>query len=302
MAKKKLIEVVNTKTEDGKDLKLDIKYPSSRDYQDAQIEYTVEWNRLVDPEDKAKRIKTKNQIDKMLEENGVWTKADKDKQKVLEDEIVSLGKQLKLGKTDSGRKMTKSEGRALAIKIHDKRVELANFTSERRAYDIHSAEGMAENRRFDYLMTVCVLDHTTGKPYFTGLEDYDKHKDDKAAWDAARKLAEMVYGGGEIDFSENFENNVLEIQFLKKFNYIDNKGNYIDPKTNEPVDVKGNPLKKEEMDVDVYGNKIEDGKVIVEFGDYEDDEVSASPPLPKKEEVVKTKSPAEALGDPKIQT
>ena len=84
MVKKKLKEVVETKMEDGKALKLDIRYPSSRDYQEAQIEYTVEWNRLVDPEDKTKKIKTRNQIDKMLEENGVWTQQDKDKHKAME--------------------------------------------------------------------------------------------------------------------------------------------------------------------------------------------------------------------------
>jgi hypothetical protein len=287
MAKKKLKEVVETKTEDGKDIKLDIRYPSGKDYQEAQIEYSAEWARLINNEDKSKRVKTKKQIEDMLEENGIWTQKDKDKQKAVEDEIVNLGKQLKLGKTDSGRKMTKSEGRALAIKIHDKRLELARFTADRRAYDIHSAEGMAENRRFDYLMTVCVLDNEDGKPYFANFEDYDKRKDEKAAWDAARKLAEMVYGGGEIDFSENFENNVLEIQFLKKFNYIDDKGNYIDPKTNERVDVDGKPLKKEEIDTDIYGNEIKDGKAIVEFDGYDEDDEPAAP-APKKVDEVKS--------------
>jgi hypothetical protein len=157
----------------------------------------------------------------------------------------------------------------LAIKIHDKRTELENHTASRNSYVVHSAEGMAEARRFDYLVSVCVVNVSNGEPYFKSLDDYDNRKDEKASWDTARKLAEMVYG---TDFSENFEDNVLEIQFLKRFGFVDEKGNYIDPKTKERVDVSGKPLKKDEIDTDVFGNPIKDGKVVVEFGDYADDD------------------------------
>lgn len=285
-------EDVKTKSEAGEELVLHVRYPTSRNYEDAKIEYSKKWTELVFPEDKSKAVKTQKQINAMLEENGVWTQADKDKEKALAEELIELGKRLRSGKTETGRKMTKKEGRDLAVAMHNKRTELDNHTASRNSYVVHSAEGIAEAKRFDYLMSVCVLDGETGEPYFKGLDNYDERKDEKAAWDAARKLAEMIYG---TDFSENIEDNLMEIQFLKRFGFVDEKGNYVDPKTKERVDASGKPLKEEEIDTDVFGNPIKDGKVIVEFGDFADDEEAeaASPPPEDKK-----KNPPQPISSP----
>lgn len=264
MAKVKT-ETVTTKDEDGNELILDVKYPSGKQVEDAKIIRTRHWNKFVD-----EGIKVKRQIDEILKEKGIWTDKQENQHKVLVNKITKLGKEL----SDTSVKKTRKRGREIAIAILKTRNELRDLLEERNALDANSAEALAENVWFDYLVSVCVVYNKDGKPFFEDYDDYIDRKSEKAAWDAASKLASMIYGG--VDFSENYQDNLIEVQFLKKFKFVDEDGNFIDSTNGEKVDIDGKPTisPPANADTDVYGNKIVDGKVEFTFGGFEEAETS----------------------------
>lgn len=269
----KLKESVVTKTEDDKDLTLDVRYPSGRQFEEANVLYSIHWRNAT-----SKGLLTKKQLDQELREKGIWTEADDDKEKEIWKDIEVLGKQLKSGKkTGSTIPMTKWDGRELAIAMHNRRNDLREHLSVRNSYDNLTAEAFAENIRFNYLVSACTVYSTNGEPYYSGLEDYQNRTNEKASVDAARKLATMLYGGEGFDFSEDFEKNVIEIQFLKKFNYINDKGKFVDPKTKKFMNANGD-IVNDSDNVDIFGNKIKDGKVLFEFGEFLDDDVKVDDP------------------------
>ena len=81
--------------------------------------------------------------------------------------------------------------------------------------DANTAEGLADNARFDYLVSVSVFDND-GNSYFEDIDDYKRKSSDTVAIKAAGEMANILY-----DLDPQFENNLPENKFLKQYKFVD---------------------------------------------------------------------------------
>ena len=154
------------------------------------------------------------------------------------------------------------------------RDEIRELISVRTSLDNHSAEGQADNARFNYLVSACVVYKDNNEKYFKNLEDYINRADDPAALLGAQKLANMIYG-----LDNNFEKNLPENKFLQKFKFVDDKLRLID-KSGRLVDAEGRLVDSEGRFIDEQGNYVDkfgnrvdkDGEYVVEFKPFLDED------------------------------
>jgi len=207
-------------------------------------------------------------MDDVLEEQGLWNSEKQNKYTSLQQQLIDGEKKLAKG----GFSLT--EAKKLALKMRDIRLEIRDLISVRTSLDNHSAEGQADNARFNYLVSACVVYKENDKPYFKDLADYMDRQDDPVALEGAQKLANMIYG-----LDNNFEKNLPENKFLKKYKFvnedlrfIDKKGRTVDSE-GRLVDENGRYIDEEGNFVDKDGNRVDaEGEFIVDAQPFLDDE------------------------------
>ena len=207
-------------------------------------------------------------LDDMLIAQGLWSAEQQAKVDKIDQEIRD--KLLKLKKGGIGL----SAGRDIAVEVRIARMQRSLLLSERNVHDDLTAEAISDNAKFDYLVSVCVKDEE-GKPVFESVEDYKEKADANHPYvgEAAAKLAGMLYG-----LDEDWETNLPENQFLKKFNFVDedlrliNKEGKFVTKDGKLVDNDFRYINEEGEYVDIDGNRIDkDGLPVVEFSPFLDD-------------------------------
>lgn len=203
-------------------------------------------------------------FNKMMEQ-GVWDSKKEEKHEALLKEIAELEYRLSSGK------MKISEGRKLAIELTKRRNEFRDLVSERNAMDVNTAEGQADNVKFNYLISHCVFDYDTQKPVYSSTDDYVQKAADPEhavlAYELAAKFASFMYG-----VDENYDNNLVERKFLKRFNLVDDRGRFI--KDGKLVDEDGNlvdedgyRINEEGKRIDMNGNPLD---VDIETAEFEE--------------------------------
>ena len=166
------------------------------------------------------------------------------------------------------------EARTLAVKMRQLRDDMRDLISVRTSLDNHSAEGQADNARFNYLVSVCVVYNDSKQPYFSSMEDYLNRSTDPVGLLGAQNLANMMYG-----LDNDYERNLPENKFLQKYKFIDNDLRYVD-KQGRLIDADGRLINEEGRYinddgkfVDKFGNLIDDeGDYVVESEPFLDDE------------------------------
>jgi hypothetical protein len=207
-------------------------------------------------------------MDDVLEEQGLWNKDKQNKYNTLQQELVEGEKRLAKG----GFSLT--EAKKLAIKMRNIRLDIRDLISVRTSLDNHSAEGQADNARFNYLVSACVVYKENDKPYFKDLADYMDRQDDPVALEGAQKLANMIYG-----LDNDFEKNLPENKFLKKYKFvnedlrfIDKQGRTVDSE-GRLVDENGRYIDEQGNFVDKDGNRVDaEGEFVVDAQPFLDDE------------------------------
>lgn len=187
---------------------------------------------------------------KRMEEDGIWSR---EKQSEYDDyikKIATIEYKLNTGK-DEDRKLTVSEGRELAIELSRTRIEMRNLISEKNEADNNTAEATADNEKFNYLVSACIYDYITKKPVFSSYEDYLNRADSDEAYKFASEFARFYYG-----LEKDYEKTLTEYKFLKRFNLIDDDGNFIN-KDGKRVNVNGELIDSEGYRVDENGNRID---------------------------------------------
>ena len=155
----------------------------------------------------------------------------------------------------------------LALEMSDKRVEMRNILMQRNSLDGNTAEGQADNARFDYLVSASLVYSDSGKPYFKDLADYRNRSTEPVAIEAARRLAQLVYG-----LDSNYEKNLPENKFLSDFEFVDNDLRLINNE-GQYVDREGNLLNEDGRFVDYEGNLIDrECNPVTEDGEYKFDQ------------------------------
>lgn len=211
-------------------------------------------------------------LDDFLREQGLWNDEKQVKLTGIKEELFECERVLNRGG------IRKSAGKEVALKMIRLRAEFNSLLSIRSQFDNNTAEGQADNARFNYLVSACLVYKDTGKPYFSSLEDYLTNIEDEVGQLGARQLGYIMY---ELD--NNYQSKLTEFKFLKEFKFVDDKLRLIN-KDGHLVDVDGKLInedgyyvnEKEEL-VDRDGNRVDkDGNLLVvrkPFLDDDDNEI-----------------------------
>jgi len=246
-----------------------VKKPNKKDLNEAQAVYNSALRKNLE-----NKAILRQRLNDYLIEQGIWSK---EKQTVYDDLVQKISSnELLLKKGGIPLKKAKN----IALDLKRLRVQFRDLIAERTAYDNNTAEGNADNSRFDYLVSVCVLDPSTQKPVFKDLDDYNERGTEPWAIKAASELANFIY-----NLDPNYENNLEENKFLKRFHFTDDQGRFvnkdghlvsIDENGNERlIDESGRYVAYDENGkqyfVDREGKPYEDPETIVQASFLDDD-------------------------------
>lgn len=232
-----------------------VRSPSLNDQREAQKVYNQAFTDAI----KSKSV-VRAKLDDLLEDQGLWNDEKQAKFTSLQKELLEGEKRLAKGG------FSLNEAKDLAVKMKSVRDDIRDLISVRTSLDNHSAEGQADNARFNYLVSVCVVYNDTKQPYFKNLEDYLNRSTDQVAILGAQNLANMLYG-----LDNDYESNLPENKFLKKYKFVDDKLRLIDKKgrlidsEGKLVDERGRFIDEEGNFIDKFGNRVDaDGEYVVE--------------------------------------
>ena len=196
-------------------------------------------------------------LENVLIEQGVWSKEKQEQNDQLIKDINEGEQKLAKG----GIKL--AAAKHLALEMRGLRAQLRTLISERTDYESNTAEGQAENTRFNSLVSSCTVYNDTGKAVFKNLDDYLNRSSEEAAAQAAGTFANMMYG-----LDDNYEKNLPENSFLSSYKFVDDELRLINDE-GQLVDSDGKLVNEEGRYVDADGNFIDvDGNPVSEEGDY----------------------------------
>lgn len=203
-------------------------------------------------------IKTKEELQLMMEERGIWTKAHQKTQDEITQKIQDLEKELYLSK---GTKDIK-DGVSMAITMRKLRNDLRDHIMKRLSLENNSAEALSDNARFDFLVANCTF-YENGEPVYNGISDYNKKASDEIAYAAAASLAEVMYS-----YDSTQEDNLPENRWLKHFDLVDDDGSLVD-ENKHLVDLDGRKINEFGHYVNDDGQRIDiNGNLLDENGNY----------------------------------
>lgn len=207
-------------------------------------------------------------LDDLLKEQGLW---DDNKQR----EFVTI--QTKLAHNEqllAKGGISIKQARSVAIDMKRLREQMRDLIAVKTELDTHTAEGQADNARFNYLVSVCVVYKDNKQQYFKSYEDYLNRAVTPVAILGAQKLASIMYG-----LDSDFEKKLPENKFLityklvnEDLEYVDSKGRPVDEE-GRLIDENGRFINEEGKFVDKDGNLVDDkGDYVIEFKPFLDDE------------------------------
>lgn len=267
-----------------RDVELAIRVPTAPEKHKARLVYAKSWRDAVE----AGAI-VREALERYLRDQKIWDEMRQKEYDRIRRQILDGVRKLDAG-GNAG--LTKKQAKELALKIGDWRDELTDLLTERNRVDGNTADAIADQAQFNYMVAVCTVYNDTGKPYFTAnslepsVDVYLDRSAEKAALDASNKFAEVWYGGGDTDALEKLP----EKRFLKEYGFADEKGRLVD-KQGRLVDRKGRLINEEGRFineagefVDADGNRVDaDGEYVVDFAPFlkdDDEEEEGAPPPP----------------------
>jgi predicted metal-binding transcription factor (methanogenesis marker protein 9) len=186
-------------------------------------------------------------LDSYLEEQGLWDATKERQFKTLQTEIREGEKQLRKGKIPLKR------AKEIALDIKIKRRELVELLSIRREMENNTAEGVAENAAFNYLVYCCLVYNNTeknGQRYYGSFDEYMEKADDEVAMTAASHLLFLTN-----NLNVDQEKKLPENKFLLDYGLVDDKLRLID-KRGRLVDREGKLIDEEGYYLSEDGKRI----------------------------------------------
>lgn len=248
---------------DGKETEFKVLSPSNAHYTEGQKVYNNAFSEAV----KSNAI-VRAKMDDVLRDQGLWDDKKEAEYAKIVTEIADGERRLKKG----GIKL--SEAKDLALEMSDKRAKLRSLISVKTSLDNQSAEGQADNAKFNYLVSACVVYKSNNQPYYKSLEDYLNSTNSEVAAIGAKHLANMLYG-----LEDDFEKKLPENKFLTKYKFVNenlqlvNKEGHTVDRDGRLIDSFGRFVNEEGEYVDKSGNLIDaDGDYIVDEQPFLDDD------------------------------
>jgi len=230
-------------TKDDKEIELAVVTPNAQEQQDANLHYRTTFAKAL----KA-GVLLRSKLEEELENQDVWGP----EQVAKEIDLINQRNE-KLALIEGG-DIKLSTARQLALEVHDIRTKLRELYSERTALDSNTAEGLADNARFDYLVSVCTVYNNDRKRYFKDLNDYYEKQNDSVTVQAATKLMQLIYG-----VDADYESSLPENQFLKEYKFVDEKLRFVD-KDGNLTDRNGRKVDDDGYYLDEDGKRLETAK------------------------------------------
>ena len=188
----------------------------------------------------------------------MWSPEKEAKFSELQKELLEGEKRLAKGG------FSLNEAKDLAIKMKSTRDDMRALISIKTSLDNHSAEGQADNARFNYLISSClVYSNNKDKKYFKNYEEYLSRAAESIAIKAAQVLANMLYG-----LDNDYEKKLPENKFLVKYKFVDDKLRLIN-KEGKLIDIDGRLVDEFGRFINEKGQYVDKGGSLVdENGDY----------------------------------
>jgi hypothetical protein len=253
-----------TATVDNKEVTFLVRSPSLQDQKEATKVYNSAFTDAL----KSKAV-VRAKLDDLLVEQGLWDDTKQMRFATLQAQILEGERKLAKGG------IPLAQAREEALKMKKLREDLRELIAVKTNLDTHTAEGQADNARFNYLVSVCTVYNDTKKPYFSSYEDYNsKSGTDLVAGLAAQNLAGMLYG-----LDNDYEEKLPENKFLKQYKFVDDKlrlinkdGKLVDGE-GRLIDENGRFINEKGEFVDKDGNLVnQEGDYVIEFKPFLDDE------------------------------
>ena len=235
MVKRKNKEIIKSEDSNGKAVTVAVVKPNSSKVKQAQLAYNKAFRAALES-----GALLRQKLDSYMREQEIW---DDNKEKQYQDLIEKLNENEKT-LAEGGIKL--SEGKEAAIEMRVNREEFRNLISERTAMDGNTAEGQADNARFNHLVYLSIVDEKTGKPFF--------------------ELARMMY-----DLDPNYDKNLPENEFLSDYGFVNDDLRLID-KDGNLVDTEGRTVNEDGRLINEKGELIDkDGALLDEDYKYKVD-------------------------------
>jgi len=192
-----------------------------------------------------------------MRQQGLWDDEKEAEQTRLVSEINNMELRIQKG----GMKLT--EARELAITMRRTRFDLRELIAKKNELDAATAEGQAENARFNALVSRCLVYNETGEPVYKDVDDYLESDDREESFTGAQKLATMIY-----QLDKNYEASLPENKFLKRWKFVDEELRLVN-KTGHLVDTKGRLINDEGHYVDEDDELVDnEGRSVDKEGNY----------------------------------
>lgn len=258
MIKEKLVE---GKDVDNNEVKVLVRRPSYKDQQDAQVEYNRAFRQALE----GGALLREKLLDHMRLQ-GIW---DDEKQKKYDSLIDQIrDKELLLKKGGVRLNLAKKA----ALECADLRNEFKDLISERTSLDTNSAQGQADNARFNMLVVCCAVNPTTKERVFKSLDDYYTKSSEDWVVSVAGELGNMLY-----DIDPDYDRNLPENKFLVEYKFADeklrliNKDGHLVDRDGRLIDEDGKYVKYDSEGKKYFADR--DGNPVdVEFTAFLEDE------------------------------
>ena len=271
---------------DGKDVHFLVRSPSFKNQREGQKVYNTAFTDAI----KSSAV-VRAKMDDVLKEQGIWDDSKEEELTELQNEIIKAERVLAKGGISLQR------AKHVALEMKKTRDKIRDLLMVKNSLDTNSAEGQADNSRFNYLVSACTVYKDTEKPYFKNMDEYLEKSTDPVAIKAAQTLANMVYG-----LKDDYEQDLAENKFLKKYHFVDNElrlvnkeGKLVD-EDGRLIDEAGRFIDEKGEYVDKFGHRIDkEGDYVVDFEPFLDDDGNpiAEEDKKKKEPEVETKETTE---------
>lgn len=238
---------------DGQSLDLAVMRPSYRSNQQSQIVYSKTFREAVEG---GAILRTR--LGAVMRDQNLWDDEKELRFQGFSRSLLDGEKRLKKGGLKLG------EAREIAIQMRRDRYELRQMQNILNQADAASAETLADNAKFNFLVYDCTVYSDTGKRYFQNYEDYLELREDPVKNTAYSLLGNMIYG-----VEDDYEHKLPENKFLVQFKFC-NKDLALVNKEGKMVDTEGNLVDDQGRLIDDQGRLIdEDGNLLTAEGEYD---------------------------------
>ena len=240
---------VESKDADGKEKVVYVVSPSPSANREAQMEYNRTFKDAIQS-----GALLKQKLQAVMEEQDVWSEEKQTRYENILEVVMKKERSLQKG----GIKL--SQAKKVALEIRELRIEFRDLIAEKNSMDSNTAEGQADNARFSYLAYACLVDEE-GQKVFNNFDHYKDNEDEPFVIEAARELAQVLYG-----LDPDYEKNLEENQFLQDYEFVDKDLRWID-KEGRYTDIDGKLIDENGRYIDQEGNFIDrEGNKVTEEG------------------------------------